>query len=82
MLWFFDRNDQHLRLETRYDNATSEYVLIVRWADGHEDTERFTDREAYRQRLVALESRLETDRWVRHGPPIIVPDGWPDQRLT
>ncbi|MGB7220035.1 MAG: hypothetical protein WBD07_14655 [Vicinamibacterales bacterium] len=82
MLWFFDRNDQHLRLETRYDNATSEYVLVVNWPDGREDTERFTDREAYRQRLAVMESRLEAERWMRHGPPVILPDGWPDRRPT
>jgi hypothetical protein len=82
LLWFFDRHNQHLHVETRYDNATSEYVLMLRWPDGREDIERFLDREAYRQRLLALESRLETEQWVRHGPPIIVPDGWPDRRPT
>lgn len=82
MLWFFERNDQSLRLETRYDNDTSEYVLILNWPDGHEETERFTDREEYRLRLVALENSFETQRWVRHGPPMILPDGWPNKRVT
>lgn len=82
MLWFFDRDDQHLRLETRYDNDTSEFVLIVNWPDDREETERFTDREAYRPRLVALETRFETERWVRGGPPLILLDGWPHRRRT
>lgn len=82
MLWLFDRNDQHLRLETRYDNDTSEYVLILNWPDGREETERFADQQDYRRRLVALENRFETERWVRHGPPMILPEGWPDKRLT
>jgi hypothetical protein len=82
MLWFFDRNDQHLRLETRYDNDASEYVLILNWPDGREETERFSDQEEYRLRLVALEKRFEVERWIRHGPPMVLPDGWPDKRLT
>jgi hypothetical protein len=82
MLWFFERNEESLRLETRYDNDTSEFVLMVRWPNGREQTERFIDREAYRVRLVALENGFQTERWVRHGPPVILPDGWPDEQLT
>jgi hypothetical protein len=26
MRWFFERNEESLKLETRYDNDTSEYV--------------------------------------------------------
>jgi hypothetical protein len=81
MLWFFNRHDQRLDVETRYDNAAAQYVLLVHWPDGREDTERFMDLEAYRQRLIALEHQLEVEQWVRHGPPIIVPDGWPDRRF-
>jgi len=41
MVWLFERSDETLQLETRYDNDTSEFVAIIRYADGHEHTERF-----------------------------------------
>ena len=43
MLWFLERDDESLKLETRYDNDTSEFVVIVRHLDGRERTEQFTD---------------------------------------
>ncbi len=82
MVWFFQRGDASVRLETRYDNETAEFVVNVKWLDGRENTERFTDREEYRLRLVALENSFEIERWVRRGPPMILQDGWPNKRLT
>ncbi len=81
-MWFFERDDQSLHLETRYDNDTGEFVAIVYWPDGTEKTERFTELAAYRTRLIALERQLEDERWARKGGPVILPDGWPDRRLT
>jgi hypothetical protein len=59
MVWFFERYEESLKLETRYDNDTREYVVIVHYPDGREEGERFTDVEEYRVRLVALENHLE-----------------------
>ena len=80
MLWFFERKDESIRLETRYDNDTSEYVLILSWPDGRQQIERFPDRKQYSLRLIGLENSLESEQWIRHGPPIILPDGWPTRR--
>lgn len=82
MVWFWTRDNQDLKFETRYDNDTSEFVVALVWPDGRQDIERFTQIEAFRQRLVALEHRLEEDRWKNVGPPIFVPDGFPNKRLT
>jgi len=81
MLWFFERDDQSLRLETRYDNDTSEFVVIVRWPDGREQTERFSELEACRAWLAAFDNALESERWTPNGP-VILPYGWPNKRLT
>ena len=81
MLWFFDRDDQSLRLETRYDNDTAEFVAIVRWPDGREQTERFTELEAFRTWLVAFDNAVEAERW-KPNSPVILPYGWPNKRLT
>ena len=33
MIWIFERGEESLRLETRYDNETTEYVLILHHPD-------------------------------------------------
>ena len=43
MLWFFDREDEVIELETRYDNETLEYVLEMRALGAAFATERFAD---------------------------------------
>ena len=82
MVWFFERYEESLRLETRYDNETREYVVVVHYPDGREETERFANPEEYRVRLVALENHLDAERWLCNGPPAILADGWPNKRPT
>jgi hypothetical protein len=82
MLWLFERDEESLKLETRYDNDRSEFMAFIRYPDGHEHTERFSDAEAFRSWLVAFEGDLETQRWTLHGSgPVFLPHGWPDIRL-
>jgi hypothetical protein len=81
MLWFFERDDQLLRLETLYDNDTSEFVAIVGWPDGREQAERFKEREAFHEWLVAFDNAREAEKW-KPNSPILLPYGWPDKRLT
>ena len=47
MMWFFERSDSILELETRYGNETSEHVIEIRTPDAASETERFTDTEAF-----------------------------------
>ena len=77
MVWFFERSVNQRELETRYDNESSEYVLELRGADLPSQTERFTEAEAFRLRLVALERILGNQRWRQKGPPVFLPVGWP-----
>ena len=82
MLWLFERDEESLKLETRYDNDRSEFMAFIRYPDGHEHTERFSDAEAFRSWLVAFEGDLETQRWTLHGSgPVFLPHGWPATRL-
>jgi hypothetical protein len=82
MLWFFERDDQSLRLQTRYDNESAEIVVTVHWPDGREQVERFTEPAACRTWLLTLERTLEEQQWIRNGPPIVLPYGWPKKRLS
>lgn len=81
MLWWFGRNEESLRLETRYDNETAEFVAIVRHPDGREQVERFTEADDFRSWLVAFERDLESQSWTGRAP-LILSDGWPNKRRT
>jgi hypothetical protein len=76
MIWFFERDDQELRVETRYANDTAEYLLVICWPDG-DQCERFTDAAEFRSRLMQIEERLEVERWARTRSPVIVKDALP-----
>jgi hypothetical protein len=78
MLSFYERDKTALRLETRYDNKTAEYVAVLRHPDGRQESQRFSKLETFRRWLVALEQTLAAERWTRNGPPDVLPDGWPD----
>jgi len=82
MVWFWSRAGQELHLETAFDNDTSEFVVTMVGTDGRREIERFTNLEEFRARLVAIEQRLQTDRWKNSGPPLFVPEGFPNKRLT
>ena len=76
MIWLFERGDEVLRLETRIDNASGEYVLVSTWADGPPKIERFHDHALYETRLRTLEGQLAADHWTQVGSPTILSDGW------
>jgi hypothetical protein len=76
MIWIFKRGDQSLRLETRYDNETTEYVLIVHHPDGSHQTERFNDSVAFQTRLDTLDRQLGSENWHYVGAPVLLGDGW------
>ena len=49
MIWTFERGDEVLRLETRIDNATGEYLIVSMWAERPPEIERFRDPRQYRR---------------------------------
>lgn len=76
MIWLFERGAEVLRLETRVDNTSGEYVLVSTWTEGASEIERFRDYAAYEARIHALEARLAAEHWVQVGSPTILSDGW------
>ena len=75
MIWLFERAAQAIRIETRFDRASGEYVLVTEERNGTRETERFRDAAAFRLRLKALEQQLESNHWTRTGP-FLLRDGW------
>ena len=76
MIWIFKREHESLRLETRYDKETNEYVLIVHSPDGGQQIERFNDGDAFQTRLDTLDKQLSSEKWRYVGAPVLLRDGW------
>lgn len=79
MVWFYTRNQQSLTLETRYDNATDEYIGILTGLAGPPVTKRFANADTFRDWLESLERDLAAQQWKADGAPHILPDGWRDK---
>jgi hypothetical protein len=75
MLWIYQRGSELLRVETRFDNETAEYVLIVYREDGTQQAERFKDPTSFQTRLETLEKQLDDERWQSDGVSLLR-DGW------
>jgi len=76
MVWFYKRSDGELRIETRFDSASNQYVLEVAWPGRPTMSERFSDTAAFETRVLALERQLDAERWEQVGSPEILPHGW------
>lgn len=80
MLWFY-RHDASLRVvETRYDNDTCDYVLVLHDAAGHTTEERFKTAQLFRERLEQLEQEFAEQRWRPDGAPFFLRTGWAHKR--
>jgi hypothetical protein len=82
MLWFFDRDDESLRLEVRYDNETFEFVTTVTYPDGNERTERFRTLADFGTWMDSFDQLVREQHWTSRDGAVVLPYGWPDKRLT
>jgi len=71
MLWFFQRGDEYLRIETTHDRESGAFALTVYRADGVRETELFGDQPAFESRLEALEQQLAADHWTPKGSALL-----------
>jgi len=75
MLWIYERSNQKLKVETKFDKKRKEYLLIIRPLDGTEQVETFKDAASFQTRLTKLEKQLEAEHWQTHSV-VAVHDGW------
>ena len=71
----YERSNQTLQVETRFDSGTREYVLIIRGLDRTEQVERFPDATGFRNRLADLERQLDAEHWQNRSATAL-PDAW------
>lgn len=70
MMWFFERDQQHLRCELRREMDGRGYELVVTEPDGTERTERFAEAGECVERLLALQAELIEQGWRSPSPPV------------
>ena len=63
VVWFFERGNELLRIETSYDRVAGVFLLRAQRPDGTEEVEKFSDEIACQQRLEALDNQLRSERW-------------------
>ena len=76
MVWFYERGRETLSIETRFDSADNTFLLVWQKPDGTSTTERFVTQQEFQSRVTVVEAGLQTERWLRSGPPAILPDRW------
>lgn len=76
MIWLYERGPDVLRIETRFDNASSQFELIWHRPDGTTDSERFATEAEFRSRLESIEAALKSEHWNISGSPQLLADGW------
>lgn len=76
MIWLYERGPDVLRIETRFDNDSSQFELIWHRSDGTTDIERFAAEADFRARLETVEASLRSEQWNITGAPQILTDGW------
>ena len=80
MVWMYQRDQQSVTLETRFDADTTSYQLIWRYPDGTSQTEAFPDSASFMVRVQAVEQGLLGTGWALAGPPTVLADGWQTPR--
>jgi hypothetical protein len=66
VIWFYERQGEHLRCEIRQMVEGDGFALVVTMPDGSERTEMFEDSGALNRRSIELEKRLRGKGW--NGP--------------
>jgi hypothetical protein len=76
MVYLFERENESMRLETRYARDSQTYEIIWNRVDGTTTRESFNGETTFRSRLDEIYSQLEQEDWRTVGPPQLQRDGW------
>ena len=71
MIWFFERNQQRLQIETTHDSLTRTFELTIMGSNGVPQVESFKSKKAFEARLRELEAELVADEWMPSGSALL-----------
>jgi hypothetical protein len=71
VIWFFERNQQRLQIETTHDRVGRTFQLTIMDSDGTPQVESFKSKKAFETRLRQLEAELIADAWTPSGSALL-----------
>ena len=71
VIWFFQREQERLQIETTHDSATRTFELTIMGGDGAARVESFKSKRAFEARLRELEDELLADHWTASGSSLL-----------
>ena len=63
MIWFYERDDDAVWIETTFDDETREYMISVSTVGGPARLERFQDLQEFDRRLAMLHQQFAANQW-------------------
>jgi hypothetical protein len=70
MLWFFSNGKVRLKVGTRLDTVTGEYIVDIERPNAAVEVHRFADESRCSEFLSAFENQLTVDGWISDGVTI------------
>ena len=65
-----------MRVITRFDKTSGEYVVEVEWPQRDKIVERYADYGDFNARVQRLHMELLESRWEQNRTPAVMADGW------
>ena len=75
MVYIFERENEAVQVETRYNKTSKTFQIISRLVDGTTTQESFSGEMSFRSRLDEIRAGLEKDAWHSAGPHLLT-EGW------
>jgi hypothetical protein len=77
VIWLFERGEDVVRLETRIDPSTDEYLIDIVWANSAPAMERYKNHTAFTVRILELEKQLASEHWSQASDsPQLIAAAW------
>ncbi|HUE86387.1 MAG TPA: hypothetical protein VMO26_09945 [Vicinamibacterales bacterium] len=80
MVWFFERDAKAAWIETRFDDSTGEYVVVIAAVGGASTVERYSELTTFDARIVALQAQFRAERWTQVTGAAALDAGWQGPR--
>jgi hypothetical protein len=64
MMWFYERGAERLHCEMRQELDGTAFELVIKWPDGHVETETYRDQARILRRWCELDRAWQAQGWT------------------